>query len=58
MWSIITDNNYTQDLILKLDRTQQTTMFRLCTEHCRLQPHLHKTAQTDQRTCQKGNQTL
>jgi ribonuclease HI len=58
-WNQRTNSNYPQDPILKLNRSQQTTIFRLRTGHCRLQAHLHKikASQTAQCPCQNGPQT-
>jgi len=58
-WRQRTGSNHPQDPILKLDRSQQTTIFRLRTGHCRLQAHLHKmkAAKTAQCLCQNGLQT-
>lgn len=58
-WKKRTKSNYPHDPLLHLSRSQQTTIYRLRTGHCRLRAHMHrlKLAPTPQCTCGTGLQT-
>lgn len=59
LWRKQTNSKHPKDPIIRLNRKQHTTIFRLRTGHCRLNYHMHKMkiTQSPQCVCQTGPQT-